>query len=172
MTRIGLVFLLGALAMACASTSKTIHGLGFSYQTKSDVKPVGDVPGHVAGSWENRGICLDNAGQKDEEVGVLMASGTFDAVFTSTTTTTSCTSKGRATCIFKDGSFHTDETTAECKFGPNGFLIFEARGMFVQGTGRFEGIQGPVSGTSWSMSPPPENLGFSKVHGEGTLPKK
>jgi hypothetical protein len=115
---------------------------------------------------------LDNPGQKNEEFGVLDARGTFDAVFTSQTTTRSCTSKARNTCTFKDGSVHVDETTAECRFGPDGTLIFEARGAFVEGAGRFEGIQGTVSGTSWSLSPAPENLGFSRVTGTFTLPGK
>jgi hypothetical protein len=145
-------------------------GRGFSYQVRSDVKEV--EPGHWAGSWENRGLCLDNVGQKDEEPGVLTASGTFDGVWASQTEMKSCTSKGRATCTFRDGSSHTEETTADCQPGPGELLVFIVRGAFVGGTGRFEGIQGSVSGTTWSLTPAPENLGYSRVTAEVTLPKK
>jgi hypothetical protein len=174
MTRIALGLMPAVIALACASTAPTVKiptGRGFSYEVDSHVRPVGDVPGHIAGSWETRGVCLDNVGQKDEEAGVMTASGTFDAVFPSQGVVEKCTSKAKTTCTFRDGS-HTDETTAQCRVGPDGFLIFEARGVFVGGTGRFAGIQGSVSSTTWHLSPPSENLSFTMVTAEVTLPKK
>jgi hypothetical protein len=84
---------------------------------------------------------------------------------------TTCRSSGKNVCAFRDGT-HTDEYTATCKLGPDGRLSFEGSGSFVSGTGRFEGIQGTTSFTSWNLTPPPENIGYAKVTGKFTLPKK
>ncbi len=180
MTRIGLGLLLAALALACATPAPTgPNGRGFFFQILNNVKEV--APGHWAGSWANRGVCLDNVGQKDEEVGLSAGEGTFDGVWTSPTVTTSCAVKGKTTCTFKDGSSHTDEYTEVCKPGPDGLLIFEGRGAYVGGTGRFYGIQGTVSWTSRNLTPPvsgrdisltTSEIGFSVVTGKYTLPKK
>jgi hypothetical protein len=166
MTRIG--FLLGALALACAS--HTIGGRSFSFEVHSDMKQV--ASGHWTGPFVNHGVCLNNVGQKEEEAGVLTGTGTFDGVWTSPTEMTSCTSKGQNVCTYLDGSTHTDEWTATCRPGAGGHLIFEGKGTFVSGTGRFEGISGTISWTSWNLSAPPENIGYSKVITEYTLPKK
>ena len=69
----------------------------------------------------------------DEEVGALKSTGIFDAVFRSMISVTNCTSKGTDTCTFRDGSSYTNEWTADCR--PNGWLIFEGRGLYVHGTG-------------------------------------
>ena len=170
MTRIGLRVVLGALALACATTSRTIQGRGFSYQYRTDVKEV--YPGHFTGEYLNQGICLNNIGQKDEEAGILTETGAFDGVWKSSEEPTTCTFKSQTTCVFDDASSYIAEQAGTCKQGATGFLIFEARGTFVSGTGRFEGITGTVSLTSWTISPPPERMGWSKVSGIYTLPKK
>jgi hypothetical protein len=171
MTRIGLGVVLAALALACATTApRAPDGRVFTYNVSLDGKYV--EPGHWAGSWANRGVCLDNVGQTDEEAGVLASSGTFDGVWASKTEMKSCTTTGKATCTFGDGSSHTEEWTAQCKRGPDGFLIFEGRSVLVSGTGRFEGIQGTISWTHRNMTKPPNEIGFQVNTSNFTLPKK
>jgi len=172
MARIGLGASAAALLLACAHPTPVVNRY-VSYDVKSEVKPVGDVEGHFAGAFKNHGVCLKNVGRPDEEIGVLVASGTFDAVFTSATTTSTCTMTGRTTCTFDDKSTHTDEWTATCRFGPGGKLVSEGRGSYVEGTGRFEGIKGTATFAGKALIGDPENLWVSTMlTGETTLPKK
>ena len=168
MARIALVVSVAALALACASTP---NNRTFNYQVKSDVKEVS--PGHWVGPWERRGVCVRMLGAKDEEAGIFTADGTFDGQWTSPTTVSSCSSKLRATCTYADGSSHTDEANLTCKLGPDGKLVFEGQGVFVKGTGRFEGIQGTSKIlSSKHLTPPPEDMSYDVVDFKYTLPKK
>ncbi len=153
------------------TTAKTMSLRVVYHQVSSNVSQVS--PGHWAGEWRNRGICLDNVGQKDEEGGVQEASGTFDGVFASSTTTTSCVVKGKASCTFPDGSSRVVEYTEDCRPGPNGLLIFEGRGAFVDGSGRFNGIQGSMSWTDRNLTGPgPGEMGYGAGTATFTLPEK
>jgi hypothetical protein len=178
MTRIGLGVVLGALALAAAkdvpTVTKNMMGREFTHRFTDGTKEVGGEPGHIVGPWADRGVCLDNVGQMDEEAGVLTSSATLDAVFASRGHTRSCTMKGKSTCTLRDGSVRTHEWTADCKGEPDGSLSWEGRGVFVSGTGRFEGIQGSVSFKTWELipGPGPQVIAFSKVTAEITLPKK
>jgi hypothetical protein len=155
---------------ACAATVRNADRW-VTYEIKNSVKPVGDVDGHVAGSFANRGLCMTHVGLKDEEVGVVTESGTFDAVFASPTMTTSCVVKGTATCTFSDGSSRTDEFAGTCRPGPTG-LVLEGRAVFVAGTGRFVGIKGSKSWSSRQYTPGPENLEYVTIFDvEYTVPK-
>jgi hypothetical protein len=153
MTRISIYGLLGALLVACSHATPIVDRY-ITYQVKSDIKPVGDVDGHVAGEFRNRGVCLKNVGLPDEEVGFLTSSGTFDAVFTSATTTGTCSMAGRTTCAFADSSSHTDEWTATCRYGPGGKLVSEGRSTYLEGRGRFEGIKGGGRFTGMELGGP------------------
>jgi hypothetical protein len=177
MVRAALGVLLGALALSCAST-RQYTDLEFGYQVKSDFKEVGDVSYHYAGSFENTGVCVAHPGQKDETVGALSSVGTIDSVWTSPTSFRTCTLKGRTTCTFldPDRSTRTYEWTAECKYTPYGTLTFEGHGVFVDGTGRYKGIQGTTSWTSWDTTFPlersHENINYLVATGKYTLPGK
>jgi hypothetical protein len=164
--------LLATLALACAPTATTVRnvmGRGFYYQVSNDVKEV--EPGHWAGPWANRGVFLENAGQKDEESAVLVESGTFDGVWTSATEMKSCTAKGTGTFTFRDGSVRTKEWMAECKLGLDGLLSFEGRGVY-SGTGRFEGMQGSASFTSRQVTRAPSETGWWTETGSFTMPRQ
>jgi len=84
----------------------------------------------------------------------------------------SCLSKGKATCIYRDGSTRTDEFTADCEPGPDGKLVFEGHSVFIGGTGRFDGTKGTISWTSRSLTEAPNEIGFTTKTLEFTLPKK
>jgi hypothetical protein len=171
MNRASIGILVALLVAGCA------HGAPgdrfISYNVKNEVKPVGDVDGHFAGTFRNHGVCLKNVGRPDEEVGIMSGSGTFDAVFTSATTTAKCVMSGRNTCRFADRSSHTDEWTATCKHGPDGKLVSEGRSTFVEGTGRFEGIQGGGTFTGRELIGDLEGLWISRpLTADATVPKR
>jgi len=112
-------------------------------------------------------------GTKDEEAGLFTQTGTFDGVWTSPSTMSSCSSKGVATCTFPDGSSFTDESDLTCRLGPDGKPAFEGQGVIVKGTGRFEGIQGTTNiVSSRHMTPPPEDMSYDVVDVKFTLPSK
>jgi hypothetical protein len=170
MTRIGLGVLLGALALACASTQKA-NSRTFFYQVKNEVVEVS--PGHFTGPYENRGVCVMNVGGKNEEAGVLTDAGTFDGVWVSPTKTTSCGVKTSSTCTFEDGSSYTTDATLSCTPAPGGKLVFAGDAVVARGTGRFEGIQGKqMVLNSQMVAPPPGEMHYDLVNFQYTLPKK
>jgi hypothetical protein len=171
MTRTLTCILVGTVLLAC-SHSRPILDRFASYQVKSDIQPVGDVEGHFAGTFRNHGVCFRHVGLPDEEVGVLMSSGTFDGIVTATTTS-KCGMSGKNTCTFADGSTITDEWSSTCSRGPKGKLVAEGHSTFLEGTGRFEGIKGGGTFTSKMLLREPENLWVSwPLTGDETLPKK
>jgi hypothetical protein len=172
MTRISTFTLFGTLLLGCTHATPNLDRF-VSYQVKSDVQAVGDVQGHFAGTFRNHGVCFRSVGLPDEEVGVLMSTGTFDGIFPSATTTSKCDMSGKNTCKFPDGSSITDEWTSTCKRGPKGKLVAEGRSTLVEGTGRFEGIKGGGTFTSKMLLEEPENLWVATpLTGSFTLPKK
>lgn len=172
MTRTWMTAALGAMLLACTH-AKPIRDRYITYDVENEVRPVGDVEGHFAGGFRNHGVCLKNVGEPDEEVGVLSSSGTFDAVFTSATTTSKCLMAGRTTCTFADKSSHTDEWTATCEHGPGGTLVSTGRTSYVAGTGRFEGIGGTGAFKGKALIGDPENLWVSTPTTQDiTVPKR
>jgi hypothetical protein len=170
MTRIGKVVLLDALVLACASTQKA-NSRTFFYSVKSEVAEVS--PGHWTGPYENRGVCVMNVGEKDEEAGVFTDVGTFDGVWVSPTKTSSCGVKTSSTCTYQDGSSYTSEATLSCAPAPDGKLVFEGHGVVARGTGRFEGIQGKqLVLKSQTVAPQPREMHYDLVNFQYTLPKR
>jgi len=170
MPRVVLAALLGALALACASTQKA-NSRTFFYSLKNEVAQVS--PGHWTGPYENRGVCVLNVGEKDEEAGVFTDAGTFDGVWVSPTKTTSCGVKTSSTCTYQDGSSYTTEATLSCTPTPDGKLVFAGNAEVVRGTGRFEGIQGKqIVLKSQAVAPPPAEMRYDLVNFQYTLPKK
>jgi len=170
MSRNALLVLLGAQALACAPTVVTIHGRSVDHAIGGDVREV--EPGHWAGTYKNAGLNIDHVGDKDEEVLACTETGTFDGVWLSATEIKSCTSQGTRDCRAKDGSTNTGESTATCRVGPNGELIFEGTGKQVNATGRFEGSQATFTFTAWQVVPPPGVINFGSYTTTVTLPKK
>jgi hypothetical protein len=115
-----------------------------TYVTKMDVKPVGDVEGHVAGPWARRGVCLFANG----EVAVYASGGTLDA------TKGKGTAKGENTCTLRDGSSITMSWTVSFEPGAGGLPVYgDGRGEYVRGTGRFQGIKGTFSFSGAAYTP-------------------
>ena len=172
MSRIGLGVFVGALALACASTQKAQKAQKANYRTffysyRNEVTQVS--PGHTTGPYENRGVCVMNVGEKNEEAGVFAEAGTFDYEWAKAST---CGSKSSWTCTFEDYSLYMGETTATCTPGSNMQLSFAADVVVTGGTGRFEGIQGKVVIlNSRTVAPQPE-IHYDIGNFQYTLPKK
>jgi hypothetical protein len=134
-----------ALALApAAAAAGEMKWKSITYVTKMDVKPVGDVEGHMAGTWSRRGVCLF----ADGEVAVYASGGTLDG------------SKGKGlvngenTCTLRDGSSLTMAWTVKFEPGPGGLPVYkEGKGEYVRGTGRFQGIKGTISFTGAAYTP-------------------
>lgn len=121
----------------------------FSYVTKSEIKPVGDVEGHMAGTWERRGMCEMSTG----ELGVYAASGTLDG------TKGKGTAKGETTCTFADGSKLVNVWTTDFERGPDGLNVYKnGKGEFSAGTGRFEGIKGKFTFAGKAYTPMKDDM--------------
>jgi len=161
MTRIGLGVLcglLGALALACAST-RTVQGRSVFHNVSGDVKEVS--PGHFTGPWKSVGVSIDDVGQPGEEAMSWTEEGTFDMVWKSPTELVSCTNKSTQTATHKDGSVTIGENTMTCKPGPDGKLIFVGTGKQVSGPTRYEGTQATWSFTSYQLTPGPGDIGYA-----------
>ncbi len=113
-------------------------------------------------------------GTKNEEVGIWTASGTFDGQWTSRTTMSSCGMKAGSRCAFPDGSSFSEESTWTCHLDPDGKLVLDmASSKFVNGTGRFDGIQGGlIVHLHKVLAPPPEELSYDVAELKYTLPRK
>ena len=145
MTRIGLCVLgalLGALALACASTSKTLQGDSASrtvqgrsvyHNVSGDVKEVS--PGHWTGPWKSVGVSIEDVGQPGEEAMSWTEEGTLDMVWKSPTELVSCTNNSKQTTTHRDGSITIGESAMTCKRGPGGKLIVTVHGLSTAGYG-------------------------------------
>jgi hypothetical protein len=162
MIRIPICILLGSLLPACAPTAHYVDRY-FSYQYSAEVKPVGDVDGHISGPFVRQGVCLKNVGMKDEEAGVLREKGEFDAVLTSEGKTVKCAAKGKSKCVFTDESSHTYEFSGTCTLTQDGGFVTEGRWEYVGGTGRFENIKGSGTFAATDLTAPPESLHVTTV---------
>jgi hypothetical protein len=134
------------LAPAAVVADETAY-IVTSYITKVDIKPVGDVEGHVAGSWERRGLCIF----PKNEVAAYHGAGTLDG------TKGKGTVKGESSCTFEDGSSTTIAWTASFAPGAKGLPTFkDGKGEYVRGTGRFTGIEGTIAFSGRTYTPTKE----------------
>jgi hypothetical protein len=139
MNRARLVSLAVLLVVAVAPRSAAAEEMkwkSITYVTKMEVKPVGDVDGHVAGTWARRGVCLFANG----EVAVYASGGTLES------TMGKGVAKGENTCTLADGSSVTMSWTVSFEPGAAKLPVYrDGKGEYVRGTGRFQGIKGTIS---------------------------
>jgi hypothetical protein len=154
-----------ALVVPVASSAAEMKFRLVMYATKADLKPVGDVDGHIAGTWERRGVCLVG-----KAVGTYAGAGTLDM------TKGKGTADGKNTCTFEDGSTFSNKFTFNLEPLPGGLQKYtNGRGEFVGGTGRFEGMKGTFTWSGRSYAPVNEVTkgdAVSDVVGKYTLAKK
>lgn len=130
--------------------------------TKAEAVEVGDVPGHVLGVAEAKGLTFPDTG----EIAAYGIKVTFDYV------NGTGPHDGYATATFEDGAtvaYRFEGTTKAVDGGKTS--EFEGKHTYLKGTGRFEGIKGGGSYTGKRLTPMSEGADcYSDATGIYTLP--
>jgi len=134
------LFLFATVSQIEAETSKSrvVYRLA-----KVEMIEVGDVPSHVIGVTELKGLAFE-----DGEVGTYSAWITFDY------TNGSGTHEGYGITTFEDGSTQITKSQGTTKASEDGKIsVFEGTFTILGGSGRFEGIKGKGSYTGKRIAP-------------------
>jgi hypothetical protein len=133
------------VAVPLAGAEKTVqeNGRQVYHVVKVEVMPVGDVPGHVVGIVESRGLSFPETG----EVGTWSSKVILDLTNGTGTTQT------YAVTTFEDKSTTIMLAKSVVTSRPDGSSTFEGTATYIGGTGRFAGIQGGSSYTGKRMAP-------------------
>ena len=116
----------------------------FSYISKMEVMKVGFVKAPADVLFERRGLVSFENG----DVGIYVSRGTLKA------TPTSGKAKGFGQITHTDGSTAVSEFEVSYTVSPDTKLnTYTGTGKFIDGTGRFEGIQGELSVTGQALTP-------------------
>lgn len=118
---------------AAADTSKSKVT---SYITKMEVVPVPDVPGHVWGLYERRGVAIFENGEE----AAYWNCGTLDLI------NKIGPFQGYCILTYKDGSTIIIKNKGTLMIPKGGKSpVSEGTGTYIKGTGRFEGIKGTLT---------------------------
>ena len=154
-------WILGSVTQGGAETIKCRQ---VQFITKWESVQVGDVPDHIVGTFDQTGL----ASCESDEVASIKNTGTLDYIKGSGTL------QGYTTYTFEDGSTRATKWQGTTRPDPGGKgSWFEGTWTFIQGTGRFAGIQG--EGTFIGRRFVPFGGGaqlYSDVTGTYTLPPK
>jgi len=111
--------------------------------SKVEMMEVGDVPGHVIGVLELRGLSFENS-----EV------GTYSGWVTVDYTNGSGKHEGYGLVTFEDGSTHVSKSQGTTKASEDGKTsVFEGTFTIIGGSGRFKGIKGKGSYSGKRIAP-------------------
>ena len=110
---------------------------------KVEVMPVGNVPGHVVGIVDARGLIFPDTG----EVGTYSGKIIFDL------TNGAGSPQSYWVTTFEDKSTIMTLNKAVTTPRPDGTSTFEGTATYIGGTGRFAGIKGTTSFTGKRMAP-------------------
>ena len=134
---------LAVFAIMSLAGAETAKGRSVYHFVKIERVEVGDVPGHVVGVAEHRGLMSLDTGEVATHLGRL----TFDY------TNGSGAFHGYNLVTFEDGSTKLFEAQGKTTAQPSGVSKFEASYAYIKGTGRFEGIEGTGSFTGKRIAP-------------------
>ena len=132
-----------AVSLAGAEKTAQEKGRNVYHVVKAEVIAVGDVPGHIVGVAESRGLIFPDTG----EVGTWSSKITLDLTNGNGPTLT----YGVNTFEDKSTMITLGKTVATAR--PDGTATFEGTATYIGGTGRFAGIQGGSSYTGKRMAP-------------------
>ena len=144
------------LLSATQAWSETVKGRTVFHTIKKEEIEVGDVPGHVVGVIEDKGLVFYENGDI----------ATMSNVYTFDNTYGIGTAQGYSIYTFEDGS--TQVLKWQEKWQKSS--TEEGRYTYVRGTGRFEGIKG--SGSFSGKFFESIAAGYDDFTGTYTLPKK
>ncbi|MFQ5796558.1 MAG: hypothetical protein ACE5JP_16115 [Candidatus Bipolaricaulia bacterium] len=144
-----LVVVLVILALAQETPAETlpVKGRIVQHMTKIEVIEVGDVPGHVVGVMESKGLVF----MEDGEIGLYSHVLTFDY------TNGSGPFQGYSLITYEDGSIQVSKAQGSSTVAQAGafgvITLFEGTFEWIMGTGRYEGIQGSGSFSGKRLAP-------------------
>jgi len=132
-------------AAPLAGAEKTVKEKGriVYHFVKVEVMQVGDVPGHIIGVVDARGLSFPDTG----EVGTYSNKIMFDL------TNGTGPHQGYAMTTFEDKSTVIWQYRGVTTARPDGTSTFEGTSTYIGGTGRFVGIKGGSSYTGKRMAP-------------------
>ena len=136
------LFVFGAMSLAVAKTV-TEKGRTVYHMVKVEVILVGDIPGHIVGVVDARGLTFVENG----DVGTYLNRILFD--FTNGTGP----HWGYGVTTFPDGSTMVIKFEGTTTALEGGASSFQGTYIYVGGTGRFEGVQGKASYTGKRAAP-------------------
>jgi hypothetical protein len=152
-------WVLGSAIQAGAETMKSRTS---TYLAHIEVLPVGDVEGHIVGTFSRKGLSFYENG----EVAIYTNWGTLDFI------KGNGPFQGYSLVTFQDGSTYTIrwQGTVEAN-------LYKLTGEYIKGTKRFEGIKGTFSGTGKGLTPYSKEKGtfgdaYYDIMGTYTLPSK
>ncbi len=161
------IFIIAALLIVPATQAKaeTVRYKYTTQLTKSEYVLLPDVKGHVVGLLERRGVAIF-----ENEVAALKLQLRFDYIKKQGPW------DGYMQITFKDGSTFTQKFKGASSFAPDGEKLLKAKGEYIKGTGRFEGIKGEFSLTGREITPNTKDKtkgdNWVEVTGTYALPKK
>jgi hypothetical protein len=136
-----MAWLLGSVTQAWA---QTLRWRQVMFYTKTEVLQIGNVPDHIIGIYDQTGLASLETG----EVASATLKGTLDYIKGSGTI------QGYNVLTFEDGSTMTAKYQGTTRPDPGGKgSRFEATWTFIQGTGRWSGIQGEGTVTGRRIVP-------------------
>jgi hypothetical protein len=146
------------LGSAIQAGAETLNYKIYTYVTKQEAVPIGDVEGHAMGFFTRRAFCVFENG----EVATQSSVGTSDNI------KGSGSSLQYSTMTFADGSTIIMKVQVTMEGTVAGSSAARITREIIKGTGRFEGIKG--TGTSKVKYLPVEKgEAGQKGIGEGTL---
>jgi len=137
------VIILAAFTIAIQAGAETVKGRYVYHFFKVERIEVGDVPGHLIGVADGRGLVSSDTGEVATQLTKLLfdytnGSGPFQAYNLIT---------------YEDGSTKISKVQGRTTAQASGVSTFEGTYTFIKGTGRFEGIQGTGSFTGKRTAP-------------------
>lgn len=164
---IGIFFIVALMIVPAAQAAeKTVKYHCTTQLTKVEFVVLPDMKGHITGVFERRGVAIF-----ENEVAAQKIWGTFDK------------KKGRVSFLayiqttFKDGSTVMQKVSGSHAPPPDEKLdVYEGKGEYINGTGRFEGIKGKLSLTGRQITPYTKDKtkadNWIEITATYTLPKK
>jgi len=141
----GILLITALLLMSVTQArAETLKGRNVYHITKAEAIEVGDVPGHVVGIAECRGLTFF----EDGEIAIVSGLFTFDY------TNGSGTHEAYFLYTFEDGSTLVSRPKGTTRAIQGGkYSVFEGMQTYIRGSGRFEGIKGSGSYTGKRVAP-------------------
>jgi len=137
------IAILGLFVGVSLAGAETAKGRIVYHFFKVERIEVGDVPGHVIGVADGRGLTSFDTG----EVATMLTKLMFDY------TNGSGPFQSYAITSFEDGSTKVSKVQGTTTALPGGISTFKATYSYIMGSGRFEGIKGTGSLAGKRMAP-------------------